>query len=333
VVRWAYPKFMKHAPRNGLVFLVICLAAIGFLCCRNKAGTPVNVETERTMKAVQDTLPPPPPPPFDTFVLTYDVTIGCLFYFLDTLVAHYDTLLPYKMSEHLLVRANPWVIDSLENTDYYRLKEKGIFNYDNRQLVAIHEGDTLFIPNEADALALQARMDSTVLDISIPEFKLRIVENGDTIYTFPVRVGQNRKRYLLATDRVTDLRTKTGKGTIIRHSKDPFFRDPVDGRLFNITERDDHKKTRMPLIPWIEPELNGRRTGQMIHPTSNPKSMGRTYSNGCIGTKEADAWRIYYYAPLGTKVVVRYDLHVVNENGDTIRLKNIYKDALTKIDE
>ncbi|MBK8561878.1 MAG: L,D-transpeptidase [Saprospiraceae bacterium] len=285
------------------------------------------------MEAVQDALPPPPPPPFAAFVLTYDVTIGCLFYFLDTLAAHYDTLVPYKMSEHLLVRANPWVIDSLENTDYYRLKEKGIFNYDNRPLVVMQEGDTLFIPNETDALALQARMDSTVLDINIPEFKLRIVENGDTIYTLPVRVGQNRKRYLLATDRVTDLRTKTGKGSIIRHSKDPFFRDPVDGRLFNITERDDHKKTRMPLIPWIEPELNGRRTGQMIHPTSNPKSLGKAYSNGCIGTKEADAWRIYYYAPLGTRVVVRYDLQVVNENGDTIRLKDIYKDALTKIDE
>ena len=41
----------------------------------------------------------------------------------------------------------------------------------------------------------------TVLDINIPEFKLRIVEKGDTIYTFPVRVGQNRKRYLLATDK------------------------------------------------------------------------------------------------------------------------------------
>lgn len=310
----------------GLLFAV-------FFSCQNKAETPAQIEAEPVATAQDTLLPTPPPPPFDTVVLTYDVTISCLFDFLDTLVKRYDTLAPYAVSEHLLVRANPWLIDSLENTDYYRLKEKGIFNYDNRLLTVMREGDTLFIPNETEARALQAKMDSTVLDINIPEFKLSIVENGDTIYTFPVRVGQNRKRYLLATDRVTDLRTKTGTGTIVRHSKDPFFRDPTDGRMFNITERDDKEKTRMPLIPWIEPELNGRRTGQLIHPTSNPKSVGKAYSNGCIGTKEADAWRIYYHAPIGTKVVVRYNLKVVNEQGDTIRLRDIYKDSLTKIDE
>jgi L,D-transpeptidase ErfK/SrfK len=85
----------------------------------------------------------------------------------------------------------------------------------------------------------------------------------------------------------------------------------------------------MPLIPWIEPKLGGRRTGQLIHPTSNPKSLGKAYSNGCIGTREADAWRIYYHAPLGTRVVVRYDLRVA----DTIRLKDIYNDKLTKVDD
>jgi uncharacterized protein (UPF0297 family) len=323
---------MERTYQSGVVFFAMTFALAIVFSCQNKAETPAFIEVE-PIAATQDTLPPIAQPPFDTVIVPYDVNIGCLFYFLDTLVAHYDTLVPYEMSEHLLVRANQWVIDSLENTDYYRLKEKGIFNYDNRLLVVMHEGDTLFIPNEADARALLAKMDSTVLDINIPEFKLRIVENGDTIFTFPIRVGQNRKRYLLATDRVTDLRTKAGTGTIIRHSKDPFFRDPVDGRMFNITERDDKKKTRMPLIPWIEPKLNGRRTGQMIHPTSNPKSLGKAYSNGCIGTREADAWRIYFHAPLGTRVVVRYDLKVVNEQGDTIQVKDIYKNSLTKIDK
>jgi L,D-transpeptidase ErfK/SrfK len=323
---------MKRHPQNGFIYWAAGMALAALLACQNKAGTPAILEAE-PVAATYDTLLPPPPPPFDTVILPYNVTIGCLFDFLDSLVAQYDTLVPYEMSEHLLVRANPWLIDSLENTDYYRLKEKGIFNYDNRLLVVMHEGDTLFIPNEAAAKALLAKMDSTVLDINIPEFKLRIVENGDTIFAFPIRVGQNRKRYLLATDRVTDLRTKMGTGTIVRHSKDPFFRDPVDGRLFNVTERDDKKKTRMPLIPWIEPKLNGSRNGQMIHPTSNPKSLGKAYSNGCIGTREADAWRIYFHAPLGTRVVVRYDLKVVNEQGDTIKLRNIYKDSLTKVDD
>ncbi len=323
---------MKNTPQNNFAFWAIALLLTALFSCQNKAEVPVQIEAT-SPPITQDTLPPPPPLPFDTVVIPYDVTIGCLFDFLDSLVVKYDTLAPYPVSEYLMVRANPWLIDSLENTDYYRLKEKGVFNYDNRLLVVMHEGDTFLIPNEIKARELLRKMENTVLDINIPEFKLRIVEDGDTIYTFPVRVGQNRKRYLFATDRVTDLRTRTGKGTIDRISKDPFFRDPVDGRMFNITKRDDNKKTRMPLIPWIEPKLNGRRTGQMIHPTSNPKSVGKAYSNGCIGTKEADAWRIYYYAPLGTKVVIRYDLEVINEQGDTLRLKDVYKNSLTRIDE
>ena len=77
----------------------------------------------------------------------------------------------------------------------------------------------------------------------------------------------------------------------------------------------------MPRIPWIEPQIDGHRFGHMIHPTTNPKTLGKAYSNGCIGTSEADAWRIYYYAPIGTKVNFRYDLIIENERGDTIQLK------------
>ncbi|MBK9016639.1 MAG: L,D-transpeptidase [Saprospiraceae bacterium] len=180
---------MKNIPQNDIGILAFGVLLALIFSCQNKAETHAQIEVE-PVAATQDTLPTPPPPPFDTVVLTYDVTIGCLFDFLDTLVKRYDTLAPYPVSEHLLVRANPWLIDSLENTDYYRLKERGIFNYDNRSLVVMQEGDTLFIPNEADALELLTKMDSTVIDINIPEFKLRIVENGDTIYTFPCESGR-----------------------------------------------------------------------------------------------------------------------------------------------
>ena len=72
----------------------------------------------------------------------------------------------------------------------------------------------------------------------------------------------------------------------------------------------------MPQIPWIETEINGVRNGQMIHPTTNPKTLGKAYSNGCIGTTEADAWIIYYYAPIGTPIEIKYDLK--NEDGKTL---------------
>ena len=80
----------------------------------------------------------------------------------------------------------------------------------------------------------------------------------------------------------------------------------------------------MPQIPFIETEINGLRNGQLIHPTTNPITLNKAYSNGCIGTKEADAWVIYYYAPIGTGITIRYDLNMVDESGKRHILKDIY---------
>ena len=43
-----------------------------------------------------------------------------------------------------------------------------------------------------------------------------------------------------------------------------------------------------------------------------------------MGTAEADIWRVYYYAPLSTKVVIRYDINVQNEKGEMVILKDVY---------
>ena len=80
----------------------------------------------------------------------------------------------------------------------------------------------------------------------------------------------------------------------------------------------------LPQIPWLETEINGVRNGQLIHPTTNPNTLSKSYSNGCIGTGEGDAWIIYYYAPINTKVIIRYNLKRINKEGDTLTLKNIY---------
>lgn len=254
-----------------------------------------------------------------------EIRIREYFRFIDGIVHTYDSLTPYPLTEHLLVRANPWIIDTLENTDYYRMKDRGIFVYDQRELPVLQAGDTLHIPDSLLAQELQARMAKTSLDINIPEYKLRIVENGDTLYEMKVRVGQNKKRLQEAIGRVIDLRTRPGTGKIVRIAREPtLFEDPHTGRRFTDTKRDDGEITRMPLIPWLEPEINGVRLGQMIHPTTNPETLGRAYSNGCIGCSESDAWRLYYYAPVGTPVVIRYDLKIKGPEGDTVTLPDIY---------
>jgi L,D-transpeptidase ErfK/SrfK len=280
------------------------------------------VEGREEDKLVQDTTSPVPA--WDTVVVARDVPIKCYFEFLDTLVRRYDTLLPYTLTEHILIWANPWIIDTLVETDYYRQIDRGIFVYNQKDMVVLKQGDTLFIPGTDAATAIQAALDSVHLDVNIPEFLLRIHRGSDTLFTFPVRVGQNRSRYLAMSKRTTDLRTAIGRGSIVYINKNPSYINPVDNKVYKVTRRDDERVTLVPRIPWMEPEIGGRRLGHFIHPTTNPITLGKAYSNGCVGTREGDAWRIYYHSPVGTKLHFRYDLQVVGPDGDTLKLRDVY---------
>ena len=245
-----------------------------------------------------------------TIRIPHNVVIGDYFPFMDSLVTAFQPNLPYHLTEHLLVHANPWIIDTLANTDYYRMIARDSFVYDQKKLQVLRKGDHLKIPPLKEAQRIDEFLGELQLDINIPEFKMRIYRGHLMLYEFPVRVGRNEKKYLAMGDRLTDLRTQRGSGRIVRHAKDPDFYNPVNHKQFFTTKRDDGQRTLMPQIPWIETEINGLRNGQMIHPTTNPETLGRAYSNGCIGTGEGDAWIIYYYAPIGTEIVIRYDLQL-----------------------
>jgi len=260
----------------------------------------------------------------DTIIIKEPVSIKHYFQYIDSIVQKQDTLTPYHLTEHLLVRANPWIIDTLQNTDYYRMKAKDSFVYDQKQMIALPTGNTIRIPDSIQVKNLMNIFKKTRIDINIPEFKLRIYEDARLLYEFPVRVGRLEKKYLEMSGRVQDLKTKTGEGIVFAHFRNPRYVNPVNNHEYKVTRRDDDKVTKLPQIPFIETEINGLRYGQLIHPTTNPETLGKAYSNGCIGTKEADAWVIYYYAPIGTKINIRYDLKSINEIGDTITLKDIY---------
>lgn len=315
---WQKPNWII---RKQTLLILFALSWMGFSACnQDSAGAKT---TEGGSK--EDSVPRlPEPPKVYTAPFKVDVPIRNYFCVMDSLVLEYDSLTPYTLTEHLLVQANPWVIDSLAATDYYVKMEKGIFVNDQKSLVILHAGDSLLIPDSLLAAKLQEKLDSIRIDVNIPEFRLRIFQGKDTLYSFPVRVGQNRARYLELAGHVVSLRTDLGVGTIVRIARNPLYINPVNGKRFTLTKRDDGKTTLMPQIPWMETELNGIRTGDMIHPTTNPETLGKPWSNGCIGTKEGDAWRVYYHAPLGTRVEVRYDLDVIQPNGDTVRLPDIY---------
>ena len=131
----------------------------------------------------------------------------------------------------------------------------------------------------------------TVLDINIPEYKLRIIEDGDTIGSFPIRVGQNRIRQWSIYEKMFNLRTRTGTGKIVTVYFKTFFLDPVSGRSYYKTARDDGDTTLMPLMPWLEPEINGECNGQLIHPTTNENTLGKILK---AHTSDKDAIQAIY---------------------------------------
>ena len=302
-----------------LVIAAAIISALLFLATRAACG---NMEPAPIV--VPDTLPPPVRE-YDTFyVVPLEIRVRDYFKFMDTLLKRLDGEVAYDLNEYILLRTNPKLLDSLTGTDYYLRKARGEFVYNQKQLAVLHKGDTIFIPGDSLAARIKRRMDATWLDINIPEFRLRIVEGSDTLFTLPVRVGQNRQRFLETIGRDEILRTKTGTGKIIRVNKYPVWTNPVDGEEYKDTKRDDGLRTKMPQIPWLEPEINGARYGQMIHPTTNPETLNKAYSNGCIGASEADSWLIYAMAPIGTKVVIRYDRMKITAQGDTVWLRHVY---------
>jgi L,D-transpeptidase ErfK/SrfK len=300
--------------RHKIKFSVIAFLLIGFTFSASNTFAPLQIKN-----IIIHTISP------KKIKVKKNITVENYFQFLDSIVIKYDSLTTYKLTEHLLVRANPWIINTLKNTDYYLMKEKDSFIYNQKKMIILKKGDQLMLPDSKLAKKIYASFENTKIDINIPEFKLRIFENSKELYSFSVRVGRNQKKYLKMAGRVLDLRTKTGEGTIVRHERFPDFYNPANGHQYYLTNRDDKKITKLPQIPFIETEINGLRYGQLIHPTTNPITLGKAYSNGCIGTNETDIWIIYYYAPINTKITIRYDLDIKDSiNGKNISLKDIY---------
>lgn len=306
---------MKRIPRWLFYGMLL-----GLLACSKPADKSVNLAEER----VGDTIITSVPPVYNWIAVTHSIQVKNYFSFIDSCVRHWDALLPYPLTEYALVQANPWLIDSLAAADYYQQQERGVFIRDQKEWEILHVGDSLWIPDSNWVAIHQFQQALTWLDINIPAYTIRIIREDSVLYSFPARVGRNEKKFLAMAGRTVDLRTQTGVGTITRVDRNPTFINPSNNHRYTETRRDDGRVTQLPLIPWLEPTLNGTRYGQLIHPTTNQNTLGRAYSNGCIGVAEASAWYLYYYAPIGTRIVVRYDLEVVSSAGDSLLLRNIY---------
>lgn len=310
---------------KSISFIIIFLLTGVFLSCVNKTqpsalleNTTILQETTNSDKVLNTSQPQ------KTIRVNQDIPVRNYFKWMDSVISDLNAMHNYMTNEYILVHNNIWILDTLIKTDYYYLKDKGIFSEDSQALLVLRKGQVLLIPDSLQTEQIKLQLQNTYLDLNIPEFRLRIIQDGQVVYKFPVRVGQNSTRFLAMANREVDLRTKPGIGTIIRINKQPAFINPKDNHRYHVTRRDDGKVTKLPAIPWIEPAINGVSLGQLIHPTTNLETLEKAYSNGCVGLRESDAWVVYYYAPVGTKVVFRYDLKGKDEEGNTIEFNNIY---------
>lgn len=257
-------------------------------------------------------------------LIQQEVKVGDYYTFMDSLSSKWSSKLTYSVDEYSLVFKNKWIIDTLARTDYYVQKKLENFIYDSKEMSLFNSGDTLYIPSQKEIHQFNQLQAQTWIDINIPEYKLRIRRGDSILMTVPVRVGRKEKKYLAMAKREVDLRTHVGAGEIVRINRNPSFINPTNNKVYEVTRRDDGQVTTLPIVPWIEPMIDEHRYGQLIHPTTNPNTLGKAYSNGCIGVGEADMWRVYFYAPLKTKVIIRYDLRVVDEHGNEVVLPDIY---------
>lgn len=311
---WHYPFWINPAMIVGALWCFAWVMWWVFYSDRTHAGAPIS-ESPLLLSSA----------PFEQYhQIERDVKIKDYFNYIDQVARRYDSLRFYPIDEYLLVRSNPWLIDTLASTDYYLRKDRGEFVPDQKELVVLYQGDLLRVPDSAMVCALQDEFANTLIDVNIPAYRLQVEVYDEVVYEMPVRVGRNQRKYLAMAEGVVDLRTQPGYGKIIQINKDADYINPSNNHPYFQTRRDDGHYTRLPRIPWLEPELNGQRWGQWIHPTTNIETLGRAYSNGCIGIRESDAWRLYYYAPVGARIHVRYDLVDRDRYGNRVVYRDIY---------
>jgi len=306
-------------------FVLVCLLTI-LSSCREQRTEERGFESTESSDSLQvdSSILEAEPVPQEFFIVQEDVYVKDYFNWINKVVDSLNIDRSYEIDEYILVHYNHWIIDTLRGTDYYLLKDRGIISKDPTAHLLVKNGSMLRVPDSSAVKEIKTNLEQTYLDLNIPEYRLRIIQEDSVLYSFLARVGRNDSRYLAMAGRNVDLKTMPGTGSIIRVNRKPTFINPRDNKRYQSTRRDDQVVTALPNIPWLEPEINGIRYGHLIHPTTNIETLGKASSNGCVGLREADAWTLYFYAPLGTEVVFRYDLEVCDESGEWVKLPNIY---------
>jgi len=134
-----------------------------------------------------------------------------------------------------------------------------------------------------EALAQETRPPARRIVVSIPDRELALMEDGCVTKIYPVAVG------------AASTPSPTGSFTVAARLTDPTWYGP---------RKVVPPGKRNPLGPrWI----GLSRKGYGIHGTSNPRSIGRPASHGCIRMRNADVEELFALVAVGDAV----DLYAV----------------------
>jgi hypothetical protein len=142
--------------------------------------------------------------------------------------------------------------------------------------------------------------------VNIPSFTLRLIADGVCEKKYRIRVGKLENK------------TITGVGSVTKKFKTSYFRyssGPQQGEIIrysNIRNTYNGKIVKRIKIPYdkirgLELEINGIVTGQIIHATTNPETLGHACSSGCVGMSIEDMLDLYGRVKPGTKVLIEYN--------------------------
>lgn len=203
MIGWLSKYYFQNNERRRLPCLTLSVSLFLFSACKHK--TRAETESEHNAQTAAPTVQRLLQPPFAKIPVQKEMAVRDFFQFLDKTVLKNGTLSHFKLSENLLLRANPWILDRLLNTDYY-------------------------------------------FQLSLGNF-----------YIQPIRYDG----------------AKTG-----RHAPDSA------AKKVKFTKRDDRQTTRMPQIPWLEP--NDQRAAIFIASGGQENGAAHCSSRFLVPKKDGD---------------------------------------------
>lgn len=141
--------------------------------------------------------------------------------------------------------------------------------------------------------------DSRLIVVEIENRKLKFYENEEMKKEFSVRVGKK------------ETPTPVGEGYVFEKRERAIFRyhdPPNKGKIIRWSQLSDGQRV---LIPYEKIKALGFRINNCdadkysIHSVTDPETIGKAISGGCVGIGIEDMLELFPLVELGTKIIIK----------------------------